>query len=332
MSRLLISFSNTIPRGFPLAAYDYEADNFEWLETPELPAPIGGASGLCRAGGEFCTLFQQADGGGPPTLAVYGPDLSLRRSVSLRRAADAVLLSAYDGSILVASPSLNALLEVSLDSAAETAREEPLRPLVPRGSGGYRLSSIAHWNGRTVAALADADDGGGAARGCVVDIESGESLWTDLPYPHSIVAAGAELYCLESRRGKVWRLRDGAPPEPLFQLPGHLHSLAADGNSLYAGASVPVTHPNLLGDCTPCRCLLYRVDLYRESVQCRDLTAFGREIHDLLLLPPDCPRPAAGSSPEAIVKRQLAYDVEHQRVLEELRIAIERYEAALQAR
>jgi hypothetical protein len=344
MSRLLISFCNTFPQGFPLAVYDFASGDFAWLPTHCPDQPIGGASGVCGGDGEYYALFQHRVPGWPSTLVVYGPDLNMRAAVRLQRVQDGHSLIWHDGELLVVSTGTNELIRVTVDIAAGTAREEPLWELGDERVDRDHLNSVVRWEGRLCASLHgprnDSEHHLERQVGRIIDVASGETLHGNLLHPHSLAAAKGTLYFLESGRGRVWSLqrRQGRlHAELLKELSGYLRGLTLDGQSLFVAGNAQRIHSRhkdaLIEQPQKTReamhCILYRVDLTSGHIESRDLTPFGREIYDVVLLPADGPALPPGSSEEAIIRRQLAYDLEHQRALDDLRKMIEKYEELL---
>ena len=343
MSRLLVSFCNTLPQGFPLAAYDFDSGDLEWIEPPESEAPVGGATGICWADSECFVLLQRRVPGWPTTLAAYGPDLRVRRTVRLKRVSDGHSMIFHDGALLVASSGTNELVRVTLDRNGEVVSEEPVWSPGNAGFDHDHLNSVVYSAGRLYASLfgPKTEDGNSLQRqGQVVEIASGSTIRGELTHPHSLAEINGVLYWLESSRGQVWRLgRTGSSfqSEILFHLDGYLRGIVGDNGSLCIGASAQrlrsksqgtlVDPPS--GNRDGLHCLLHRVDLSSGAVETRDLTPFGREIFDLALLPSDCPYPRAGCSPDAMIRRQLAYDAEHLKALDDLRVMIERHEALI---
>ena len=281
--------------------------------------------------------------GSPCTLSVYEPDLALRSSIPLSVASDAHSMLAYRGGNLVVSTGTNQIIRVTFDEESATAWEQPFWSLGEDRCDRDHLNGIAEWQDRIVISMlgpVESDDGMTTRKaGRVLDIETQETISANL-HPHTVKSFDGVLYWVESRLGLVWRRSIDGTAEALFRLEGYLRGLAADGNRLYIAASAQrlrsrstgaLTDPPH-GDLGPRRCLLYRVDLDDRIIECRDLTPFGREIYDLQILPADCPRPVRGKREESIVRRQLAYDIEHQRTLEDLRRALQQYEALLPAR
>ncbi len=348
MSRLLISFCNTFPQGFPLAVYDFASGDFAWLPVPGSGLlnnlPIGGANGVCRGGDQYYALLQHRAPGWPNTLVVYGPDLRMLMAVTLDRVRDAHSLMWHDEELLVVSTGTNELIRVTVDIAAGTAQEEALWEFGDERLDRDHLNSVVRWEGRLCASLHgpknDSEDHLERQAGRIVDVASGETLHSNLLHPHSLAAANGTLYFLESGRGRVWTLqrRQGRlHAELLKELSGYLRGLALDGQSLFVAGSAQrilskhkrtlIEHPQKTTEAT--HCILYRVDLTSGHLESRDLTAFGREIYDVVLLPAYGPALPPGSSEEAIIRRQLAYDLEHQRALDDLRKMIEKYEGLL---
>ena len=342
MSRLLISFCNTFPQGFPLAAYDFDSNDLEWIPAPELDLPIGGASGLCRSGEYYYVLLQHRGSPWPNTLAAYTADFKLRTAIRLERVSDGHSLIWRDNGLLAVSTGTNELVRITLDEAMATAQVESVWALGSQREDCHHLNSLAQLEGRLYGSMLGPTDSKDShferQDGSIADIASGKPVWTQLLHPHSLLACDDKLYCLESGRGRLWRFQGKEcilTGEPIKDLPGYLRGLAIDGQFLYIGSSALRIRSKSTGELRApsletnieARCRIYRLDLSTGQIACRELTPFAREIYDLILLPSDAPVPHPGSSEESIIRRQLAYDLEHQRALSDLSRAIEKYEA-----
>jgi hypothetical protein len=101
------------------------------------------------------------------------------------------------------------------------------------------------------------------------------------------------LFFLESKTGNVHRISKTGKDEIILQLRSYLRGLTHDRKYLYIGGSARRKKSRSKGTLnvpeTPdpdlARSLMFRVDKATLTWEMRDLTVFGLEIYDLLVLP-----------------------------------------------
>jgi len=334
MSRFLITFCNTLPQGFPLAAYDFETEDLEWIETPTGAGVVGGATGICRLEDAYAVLLQNRLPGWPSTLALYDLELRPLFAQRLRIVSDGHSLAAHEGCLYVVSTGTNEVVRLKLDVANSRVDEESFWKLGEVRADEHHLNGITVVDGRHFLSMFGPDSADGARVGRILDTDGRRALSLSLLQPHSLAVFQNHLYCLESLRGQVWRIPidDLAAdvPAPFCELPGYLRGIAFDAAYMYVGASshrLRSKSKGVLND-PPAQsraslhCLLHRVSLADGAIQSRDLTPFGREIYDVLPLPVESRHPTPGSAWDSVTRRQLAYDREHLTALEDLRLAL----------
>jgi Domain of unknown function (DUF4915) len=344
VERLLITFCNTLPQGFGLAAYDFDTTELEWIDLPSFVGTVGGAHGVCRGEDGYYAVLQHREPGWPSSLAAYDLDLQLRFATRLKHVRDGHSIIWSDGVLLVASTGTNELVRIHID-ADNRVKEEVLWSLGSAGSDQDHLNSLAAIDGRLfVSCFGDMNGQTDQLNrnGRIFEVGSATDVQSQLRQPHSLTWIDGSLYCVESVLGRVWRFREensAFVSEVLFEVSGYVRGFTASQRYFYIGASAQRLrsksrgrlnpHPHNLNDL---HCLVYRVDRETGNMETRDLTAFGREIFDIVVLQPGSQRAAPGSSAKSLITRQLAYDQEHLKALEDLRLALEALESERKSR
>lgn len=284
-------------------------------------------------------MIQHRSPGWPNTLVQLNGDLKVQACHLLSRTIDGHSILTHEGRVLLLSTGTNELIQVIADHSECT--ESVFWRLGDEARDCEHINSAAAWNGRLYVSMLGKEENGGGRfwqqNGCIMDVASSSVVWNGLFHPHSLMEHTGDLYCLESRRGNLWRFKmtDGHwQGEIVTQLVGYLRGLAAEGQYLYVGSSALRRKSKSRGDLMAhphqtlesMQCWLYRVDLDTREVERQDMTPFGREIYDVRILQGDCTKPPTGGRDRAIVERQLAYDAEHLQVLDDLAKLLRQYE------
>ncbi|MCA9127661.1 MAG: TIGR03032 family protein [Planctomycetales bacterium] len=107
------------------------------------------------------------------------------------------------------------------------------------------LNGLAVEDGRPkyVTAMAESDTAAGwrptkATSGCLIDIDSGETIARGLAMPHSPRVNAGRLFVLDSGRGQLVHVdRSNGHCESVVQLPGYTRGLAVHGNTAFVALS-----------------------------------------------------------------------------------------------
>jgi len=172
------------------------------------------------------------------------------------------------------------------------------------------LNGLALQDGRlkyvTACAQTDSFDGWRDQRdsgGCVIDVESGETVVTGLSMPHSPRVHGGRLWVLNSGHGTFGYVdRDAGRFECVAECSGYARGLALIDDWALVGTSLPRHEPTFRGlpleqkaaeSGVPSRCGLQIVSLQRgEVTHWLRIDGDIRELYDVVVLP-DVHRPRA---------------------------------------
>src|SRR5689334_15574643 len=106
MNQLLISFCNVFPRGLALGIYDYEKEQFGWIDSSIVNENIMGVNGMSVNNKKYHIITQIREGGSSG-LIVVNNDLKPERSYNLVETIDAHSLISYGNGFLVADTGKN---------------------------------------------------------------------------------------------------------------------------------------------------------------------------------------------------------------------------------
>lgn len=289
--RLLVTFPNVRVEGAPRAALVDPSTGA--VELPRLPAELAASEGCTGAAvfGDRLLVVQPNSS----TLFVLGPELEIEQRWELTGGAAAHSILVEDDRAWLVATDADAVVPLVLSDRRIAAQEEPLRLVYGEAPDQLHLNGICRHGGRllvTGIGRRHSPDApwSSAVDGILLDVESGETLESDLLHPHSPTADGDGLLVCESRASVV-RALDWSRAT---KLEGYVRGLALVGDDVYAGvsrgrvrseSSGAVENPADPGGPSGA-CGVHRLD--RRTLapkQVLDLAAFAREIYEIVPVP-----------------------------------------------
>jgi hypothetical protein len=315
MSQLLISFCNRSANGLPLGRYNFETDEFAWVDAPP---DMAGATGLACCG-DRVYIFGLLEGATDCDSAcgLLTRDARLTAITPLRLVRDAHSGVEHEGALLVASTGTDTVVRIDWDGL-ET-RESVFWAASEAGCDTLHLNSVAKLGGELFVTMIGPRKSPlweGASSGQVWNISRGEMVCEGLSHPHTLFEWGGRLCCLNSRTSQVLEIGPAGPKE-LFKLEGYLRGAVPAAGCLYVASSAYRWQSRSTGKIratspagSNAECLVFRINSATGGVECRNMTCWGPEIYDLAPLPeplwlPFPPR-------EQALKRRLAVFEERQ--------------------
>jgi hypothetical protein len=189
--------------------------------------------------------------------------------------------------------------------------------LTETGRDSLHVNSLCVHQGRIVASIFGEnwrDFPVGSSTGAVIDIEDGRGLWTSLAQPHTLVTDGPDLYVLGSFSGTVERLCPDGGGEVCASYPGYLRGLAFFEEGALVGVSGRRKRSRGLGtQNAPGRQFDHRGGIiwYSRDWEVKafiDLSWFGREIFDVLVLGETSAVPSVADTSAAAKHRSVQLD------------------------
>jgi hypothetical protein len=130
----------------------------------------------------------------------------------------------------------------------------------------------------------------GSPIGTIIDIEDRRAISTSLTHPHTLVSVEEKLFVLGSFSGSVERVHQGGERTVCAKYPGYLRGVSFFEGGAIVGVSGRrrrsrgLGTTNVAGPDFDHRCGILWFSHDWEVIQFVDLTWFGREIFDLMVL------------------------------------------------
>jgi tetratricopeptide (TPR) repeat protein len=225
VTRFLASFCNTghEQARFCLGLFEHEGNRLSFrgfvdMKTVRRSAAMSGMTGLCRHDGVIYCGLQTA----PSTMVAIrqgAPEFETIRLKNVRNFHSAV---SYGDRILIVSTGADCV--VSFDP--QTRKEEVVYRVSSAGRDTLHLNGIALYRGSPVISMKGPNEPetGKLRTGEVRNLVSGQTLIQGLREPHSVFAAGDELFVLESATAQLIGYAKGRV-RPVASLAGYLRGL-----------------------------------------------------------------------------------------------------------
>lgn len=154
-----------------------------------------------------------------------------------------------------------------------------------------------------------------AKSGKIIEIKENKEILHNLEQPHSLIEIEGCLYFLESKTGRVHRISKENKDEIILALKSYLRGIDHDKKYLYIGGSARRRIPTSPGtpnvpesqDDEYLHSYIFRIDRKSMKWERKDLTIFGTEIYDLLVIPDHY---TVNNSEDAVIERIWKYNDE----------------------
>lgn len=251
-----------------------------------------GVTGLAKNDSELCFIAQ----GQPHRLVCMDHSLNIKRIVELPELRAIHSLTFRDDKLYAVSTGTDQVVCIDRNTGAT---EEVWR------ASDVKRDSI-HMNSITtdpatghlcISAFGPKADTlwSSASDGRALDLETGQVIWSNIYHPHSLTFSGGQRYVCESSHGRV-RFGDQAAMDVAG---GYVRGLAVDRQRLWVGTSVgrtrsestgqlilnPRDQGQPFGQCAVHQFALPGTSIPSTAERTWDLSAFGEEIYELVLLP-----------------------------------------------
>lgn len=291
--RLLISFCNLQVPGLALGLFDPVTESLEWIDLSGVGESCYGVTGLCRRADGFWMLLQLAPGG-RSGLARLDDDGRLQGVWTLSQTGDAHHIIPFREGFLVTDTQRNRLNYVSLAADGSLTEAEFWRGH-EADSDVVHLNSVIEFDGDVFVSVFGPRPPGKWAdvgAGKIVNVTQALTVFAESVHPHSLAVIGGALGWLESGQGRIHRLAPDGQSIVVAELKGYLRGQASLDDDLYVASSAHRVRsrstgtPNALpGDPEAARSWLYHLRLSTGAITRCQLTQWGPEIYDLLVVP-----------------------------------------------
>jgi hypothetical protein len=307
----LVSFCNTVasPES-ALAVVDLSSGDLR-----EIPFDYGladyGATGLARlTDGRLVVGLP-----GSRRLVVLSPALTVVDQLFDEGLDDIHSMTARGESLFVAATGTDSIKEYRIER--DHFDLVTTHHLSHRHRDSLHVNSLCVHRGRIVASMFGEnwrDFPVGSTTGAIIDIEDGRQLSRSLSQPHTLVSADADLYVLGSFSGTIERMRPEGARDVCAKYPGYLRGLAFFSDGALVGVSGRRKRSRGLGTDNASGLqfdhrggiIWYSRDW--EAKAFIDLSWFGREIFDVLIVGETAAVPSPADTLAAAKHRSLQLD------------------------
>lgn len=299
MTQILISFCNVFPQGLALGVYDYDKEEFGWIDTGKIHENIMGANGI-TVRNEYCYIITQLRMGGVSGLSTISrKDLQFDRNYDLIETTDAHSLIAYGDGFLVADTGKNRLIKITLTNDHASINETEFWKYNDDRKDTVHVNSVASIGNQVYVTLFGTKPEEGwkeAKSGKVIDISKNKIVFGNLHHPHSITAIDETLYWLESGTGIIHKYSEKKGHEPFLKLDGYLRGMTFDKKYLYVASSglrrksrsTGVINIQQSSSKEESNSWLYKINRKNGNFEKKVLSYYGSEIYDLHVLEKRC--------------------------------------------
>lgn len=283
-----------------LCVLDLTDGRVGWIDLDSAPGEFrndfGGVCGACTVGEHVVICTQSNE---KPMLAIADPGTgSIGSTLALPGCRDAHSMMFHDGYVYVTSTGTNEIYGVAVQGECFGEQELFWRyPGVRYDRDEVHLNGITLAEGRFIGSCFGPrkPDGSWGTAGSVFYLDSGHTVCAGLNQPHTPLVVGDRLVFAESAVNKVFmyvKTASGAWTfSAEFEMPGYTRGLALQDRRLLVAISAmrrssrsrktPASEPQPSGTAA-----IVSVDLETQEQEIAwDLSAYTREVYDILLVP-----------------------------------------------
>jgi len=294
-TKILVSFCSVFPRGLALGIYDYENEDFNYVNLNEIDEKyVRGITGIAFKNNKYLIL-SQCEEKGISGFFVLNTDFNVEQTFIMQKTKDAHSLIPFEDGFLVTDPGHNRINKITVTNNLEKLEEKEFWRYNDDLEDTVHINSIAHANGKIFVSLFDKKPENGAWRdaksGKIVEIENNKIVFQNLYHPHTLVFIDDELYCLESGKGLVHKFFNHQH-KVILELNGYIRGMTFDENYLYVGASahrktsrsIGIPNAPISSKTEDTHSWIYRINRKTLDYEKKDMTYFGAEIFDLRII------------------------------------------------
>lgn len=290
----MISFCNVFPLGLALGIYDYDNEKFGWINSDSTSKNILGIDGISKSNKKYFVVTQLKEGG-ISGLSIFNRDLQLEKNYDFIETNDAHSIIAYGIGFLVADTGKNRIVHITFDDDSKKITETEFWRYNDDGKDTVHVNSMAMMGNKifvSVFGTKPSNDWQEAKSGKIIDTSTNKVISDNLHHPHSLTAIDETLYWLESGTGIIHKYSEKRGHEIFLKIGGYLRGITSDKKYLFVASSgkrrtsrsTGVPNSTLSNSSNESRSWIYRINKKNKKFERKELTAYGVEIYDLLLL------------------------------------------------
>ena len=199
MTQLLISFCNVFPKGLALGIYDYDKEEFGWIDFHKINENVMGSNGISSYNEKYYVVTQLQVGGVSGLVAFNKQDLQILDIHRLKESNDAHSLIAHDNGFLIADTGKNRLVKITLTNRDTEINETEFWSYNNDGKDTVHLNSMAKLGNEIFVTIFGTKPQEGwkkAKFGKIINITTNQTVFENLHHPHSITVIDEKLLLL----------------------------------------------------------------------------------------------------------------------------------------
>ncbi len=275
-----------------LGLYDFENDQFSWVDLTETNKNILGIDGICSANNRYY-LISQLKPGGISGLVVLNANLKVENNYQLVHSNDVHSIISYENGFLIADTGTNRINKILINK--DVIVEDEFWRYDSEGKDTVHLNSITKLNNQIIAAMFGNKPKEGwqnVKSGKIIEVTTNSVICDNLFHPHSLITINDTLYWLESKTGSVHKYSEKNGHEIIMNFDGYLRGFAYDEKYFYVGASAKrrksrstgVLNDSISINPQDSHSWIYRINRNDLQYEKKMLTCYGSEIYDLFTL------------------------------------------------
>ncbi len=313
-SKLLVSFCNVFPSDLALGIFDYQNNHFQWVELERTQKTVNGVTEIIFSNNQYFCLTQLGENSG---LSVLNNKLELENFFSFPISRDVHSIIPIDDGFLVTDTSKNRINKMVINYNKNELEETEFWKYNNDEGDTVHVNSMTKCYGKTYISIMGHKIKKGwwfTEGGKIIEIPTNRVICQNIDHPHSLLTIDDELYWLESKTSSIHRFSKIGNHEIILKLKGYLRGFTFDSKNFYVassglrrrsrssgkGGDIPVST-----DPKDAHCWIYKINRETLEYEKKDLTVFGTEIFDLVIIPSKI---VLNRDEDAVLKRIWKYE------------------------
>jgi len=290
-SKLIISFCNVNTKNLALGIYEYENDNFNWIELDQENI-INGATGITYFKNRLWLLVQKNNG--ENNLCSINNNFELEKTYPLQMTKDAHSIIVHDNGFLVNDTKHNRLNKIEIINNQNEIKETEFWKYSNDLDDVVHVNSICKKDNKIFVSMFGKKSEEGwkfTKNGKIIIIPEKKIIFENIFHPHTLFVIENDMYCLESATGYVHKFSKKNGHEVILKLEGYVRGFTFDENYFYVGASARRRRSKSTGTQNVSEAVtdedaqswIYRIDRKTLEFERKSLAIYGEEIYDLMI-------------------------------------------------
>lgn len=291
--KLLVSFCNIFPNDLALGIVDYQNNQFQWIDLERIQKTVHGTTGIILSNNQYFCLTQLEGNSG---LSVLNSKMELENFFSFPTSHDVHSIIPIDDGFLVTDTSKNRINKIVINYNKNELEEIEFWKYNNDETDTVHINSMTKCDGKIYISIMGQKDEKGwsfTENGKIIEIPTNRVICQNIHHPHSLLTIDDELYCLESKTSSIHRFSKMGNHEIILKLEGYLRGFTFDSKNFYVASSgvrkrskgTGTVHVPVSTDPEDTHSWIYKINRKTLEYEKKDLTVFGTEIFDLVIIP-----------------------------------------------